>query len=71
MENKARLHTFHLDQFCNSFKYDKKMVGGRGVISKDLKSSHQTGETFHKSYITMVYSFFCVCFFIVVVALAR
>ena len=38
-------------QFCNSFKYDKRLVGGRrrGVISKDLKSSHQTRQTFYKS----------------------
>ena len=41
--------TFLQNQFCNSSKYDKKLVGS--VISKlDMKSSHQTGKTFHKSY---------------------
>ena len=38
-----------LDLFCNSYKYDKK-TSREDVISKDLKSSHQTGKTFHKSY---------------------
>ena len=43
------------DLFCNSSKYDKKLVG-EGLMSKDLKISHQTGKTFHKR-ITMIYSF--------------
>ena len=31
--------------------YEQIMVGGGGdIISKDLKSSHQTGKTLHKSY---------------------
>ena len=40
-----------LDLFCNPYKYHRKLVGGGGgVISKDLKSSHQTAQIFHKSY---------------------
>ena len=36
------------DLFCNSSKYYKKLVG-EGLISTDLKISHQTGKTFDKS----------------------
>ena len=46
----------------------KKLVGG--VISKDLKSSHQTGQTFHKSYNKGIYAVSFV-FFTYVLALAK
>ena len=36
------------DQFCNSSKSDTKLLGW-GVMSKDLRSLHETGKTFHKS----------------------
>ena len=46
----GRPPTFPQDQFCNLPNMIKKTVRGWGGCNKDLKSSHQTGQTFHNSY---------------------
>ena len=51
------LQNFLQDKFCNSSKYEKKFVGGCNTVSKHIKSTRQTKQTFLKSYNNYIIQF--------------